>query len=163
VKQAAFIVVALIVVLSSPACGGSSGSPASTPTEPALVVTSGAGVIERTPVPTPSLSPQERFLAGLAGRWGGIVDQPDYGEYPMVLSFAPQSITVDYDTLDCGGVMRILSFDGRELSMQEEISYGEEICGEGGSVLLTRSGEMLRFNWYFPTGEFGASAVLTRQ
>jgi hypothetical protein len=95
----------------------------------------------------------------LSGPWTGSFDQPGFRKYPITINFTPDSITVDYPTLACGGTLTVDESKESVVILTEHIEVGVEQCVDGGRVTLWIEDDMLVFSWShltrtgIPTGE----------
>jgi hypothetical protein len=86
-------------------------------------------------------------------------DQPNFGEYPVMLSVR-ERIRVDYPSLQCG-FLTVESIDGGVAYLRENITSGRSHCLDGVQIQLSKDGGMLRFVVVLPNGSPGGEGLLT--
>jgi hypothetical protein len=86
-------------------------------------------------------------------------EQPNFGEYPVMLSVRDQ-IRVDYPSLPCGGFLTVERIDGGIAYLREKITYGRGTCLDGVEVQLSKDGKLLRFVVVLPDGSPGGEGRL---
>lgn len=103
----------------------------------------------------------------LAGRWRGTVRQEGTPPYPVELildrnyASARQGNAIGritYPSLDCGGILTLMSAHTNEVRVHELLEYGAGRCVEGGVITLIRTREAVSFTW--TGGRYSASSVL---
>jgi hypothetical protein len=74
------------------------------------------------------------------------------------------SYRIDYVSLECGGVWKPEHIDGNRAVFREVLSYGKNMCANGGRVVLTRiNRKYITFSWFQPgTGKLDAWSTLVR-
>ncbi|MBL1274571.1 MAG: hypothetical protein COB30_000625 [Ectothiorhodospiraceae bacterium] len=102
------------------------------------------------------------------GVWSGTVTQVvipgrEYRRYDVAVTMAPNSYRIDYDSLDCGGDLRLLVKQGRFFRFRDELNYGLEACSNGGRTELhfLASGQA-SFQWFDVNGVLKAEGRLKR-
>ena len=102
------------------------------------------------------------------GVWSGmltevIVAGRQYQRYEAVLTLAPNNYHIDYESLGCGGSLRLLLKKGRFLKFRDELSYGLDACSNGGRTELHIIGpERAAFQWFDADGVLKAEGYLKR-
>ncbi|MHA1127373.1 MAG: hypothetical protein ACTSRN_00290 [Alphaproteobacteria bacterium] len=110
-------------------------------------------------IATPVLS--DGFSTQRAGMWHGVGVQVDAQDWSMELTVDVDRATVDYATTDCGGEWRYLKVADDKIVAIEDITYGEDICLDGGLVQLTDyRDDMLFYRWFDTSGAVVAGAIL---
>lgn len=101
-----------------------------------------------------------------SGTWSGSVDQADVDAYDVEIEFYDDFVTVLYADLDCAGVLENTgAADGRRAFAEHIVIGGENeggVCVDDGTVQLDIRGGFLTYRWFWPDGELGATAKLTR-
>ena len=92
--------------------------------------------------------------------WVGMFDQPNFGEYPVMLSMR-DNIRVDYPSLLCGGFLQVEKIEGGTAYLREQITYGRMTCLDGVQVQLSKQRDRLRFVVVLPDGSPGGEGLLT--
>jgi hypothetical protein len=92
--------------------------------------------------------------------WVGMFDQPNFGQYPVMLTMA-DFIRVDYPSLGCGGFLTVEAIEGGTAYLRERITYGRETCLDGVEVQLSEQDRLLRFVVVLPTGSPGGEGRLS--
>jgi hypothetical protein len=92
--------------------------------------------------------------------WVGMFDQPNFGEYPVMLSMRDY-IRVDYPSLGCGGFLQVETIEGGTAYLRERITYGQQTCLDGVEVQLSERDGLLRFVVVLPNGSPGGEGRLT--
>ena len=102
----------------------------------------------------------------LNGTWEGTGYQIDADEtWSMVLRVSGNKFVIEYPSLECSGVWRMLDFDSRSARFKEKITVGVSECANGGHVTIERlSRRQVTFRYsYSDTREVSASAILNRK
>jgi hypothetical protein len=68
--------------------------------------------------------------------WAGMVMQDNGSEYPMSVVMKEDEFEVDYPTLGCGGVLKLISVSGGTFRCLEQIERGLGQCAQGVEVVL---------------------------
>lgn len=101
-----------------------------------------------------------------SGIWSGRVDQPDIEAYDVAIEFFDDFATVLYAGLDCAGVLEVIEGGVGQRNFAEHIIIGRETeggeCVEDGTVSLDARSGFIIYRWFWPDGELGATAKLTR-
>jgi hypothetical protein len=90
------------------------------------------------------------YAAGLEGALTGTVTQSDnQATYPVEMKLAGETGSVDYPSLHCGGKLALLRVQGQVYWYRENITYGKNLCYDGGMIGLARaeSSELEAWNW----------------
>ena len=98
------------------------------------------------------------------GTWEGEGHQ-DGQTWTMKLSIDEQSVSIEYPSLSCGGIWQPIDLrNPGQLQFRENIQYGLGECINFGSVVLSRTNDNeMEFNWYYPSGTFGAKGKLSKK
>ena len=102
----------------------------------------------------------------LKGTWEGTGYQLDADEtWSMVLRVHGNRFVIEYPSLKCSGVWRLLDFDSRSARFTEKITTGTTECANSGRVTIERlSRKQIAFRYaYSDTREVSASAILKRR
>ncbi len=103
------------------------------------------------------------------GVWSGtltevIVAGQQYQQYAATLTVTPQEYRIDYDTLSCGGILRLLKHKGRFYHFRDELDYGLKKCANGGRTEVHFiSTERAIFQWFDKQGTLKVEGHLKRQ
>ena len=97
-----------------------------------------------------------------ASTWVGMFDQPNFGEYPVLLSIRDDHIRVDYPSLPCGGFLAFEKVEDGVAYLKEHLSYGQDRCLDGLEIQISKHEGLLRFAVVLPNGAPGGEGVLTR-
>ena len=92
--------------------------------------------------------------------WVGMFDQPNFGEYPVMLSVR-DNIRVDYPSLLCGGFLQVEKIEDGTAYLRERITYGRLSCLDGVQVQLSEQDGLLRFVVVLPDGSPGGEGRLS--
>jgi hypothetical protein len=92
--------------------------------------------------------------------WLGMFEQPNVGEYPVMLSVR-ERIRVDYPSLPCGGFLTVEKIDDGVAYLRENITYGQDHCLNGVQIQLSKDGDLLRFVVVLPDGSHGGECLLS--
>ena len=75
----------------------------------------------------------------------------------------PNAYRIDYDSLDCGGPLRLLMHQGRFYRFHDELNYGLENCINGGRTEIHFiSPGLAAFQWFDKQGVLKVQGQLTR-
>ena len=102
------------------------------------------------------------------GVWRGVLTETDvagsrYSRYAVTLTLAPKRYHVDYDSLGCGGGLRLVHKSGHFFQFQDEMDYGLDACSSGGRTELHIIGpERAAFQWFDADGVLKAEGYLER-
>jgi len=102
------------------------------------------------------------------GVWSGVLTEvivagQRYSRYDVTITLAPNRYHVDYDTLGCGGDLRLINKEGRFFQFRDELNYGLDACSNGGHTELHIIGpERAAFQWFDADGVLKAEGYLTR-
>lgn len=103
------------------------------------------------------------------GVWYGTVIEmvtagKQYQQYDVTVTVAPQEYRIDYDKLDCGGVLRLLLHRGRFYRFKDELNYGLEHCTSGGHTEIHFiNSDLAAFQWFDKNGVLKVEGHLKRQ
>jgi len=97
------------------------------------------------------LAPQAASAQAMAGMWSGIVTQTFTDgrqvSFTAMVSFTPGgSVLIAYPSDSCGGTLEPIAMKGTP-TYRENITYGRDICADGGTVTLTLAGNALEYHW----------------
>jgi len=102
----------------------------------------------------------------LSGTWEGTGYQIDADEkWTMLLRVRGNKFVIEYPSLKCSGVWRLLDFDSRGARFKEKITVGVSDCANNGNVTIERlNRKQIAFRYaYSDTREVSASAILNRK
>ena len=112
-----------------------------------------AAAATATLVDTIVASPQDgQAMALLEGSWVGSAYQSDIKEsFDLKLICKDGVYTIDYPSIGCGGTWQVKESDSTRVVFKEALSYGQEICNNDGTVVVSFEGkDQLKFQYYFP-------------
>jgi len=83
----------------------------------------------------------------------------------MNLRVQGNKFVIEYPSLKCHGVWRLLDMDSRSARFRERITYGVSGCANNGNVTIERlNHKQITFRYaYSDTREISASAILNRK
>lgn len=102
------------------------------------------------------------------GVWSGmltevIVAGKRYSRYEVTVTLAPKRYHIDYDSLGCGGDLRLMQKEGRFFQFRDELNYGLDACTNGGRTELHIVGpERAAFQWFDAEGVLKVEGYLKR-
>jgi hypothetical protein len=103
------------------------------------------------------------------GVWSGTLTQmvvagQQYEQYEVTLTVTPHEYRIDYDSLGCGGVLRLLARRGRFYRFVDELNYGLKNCDNGGrtEIHFINPG-LAAFQWFDKKGVLKVEGRLKRQ
>jgi hypothetical protein len=102
------------------------------------------------------------------GVWSGVLTEmivagQQYSRYEVTITLEPNHYHVDYDSLGCGGDLRLTRKTGRFLRFQDELNYGLDACSSGGRTELHIIGpERAAFQWFDADGVLKVEGYLKR-
>lgn len=102
-------------------------------------------------------------VSSIIGRWEGMVKQPGYEEYPVVMIFKDGVIgTIKYPTVNCSGSFRLVKQDNETYTFAENIERGE--CVNNGLIeIKLNTNGLLDWKWYcMDDCKLGATATLKK-
>jgi hypothetical protein len=119
----------------------------------AFSITCQAEVVEKT------------VLQDLQGVWEGTGIQDDNSRWTIKVTIEPDEYSIDYPSLNCGGMMRLMKENADSLVFQEVLTYGTDRCYNNGKTVLIKSqNNKIRYYWYFENnGRKAAFGELSRQ
>ena len=106
--------------------------------------------------------------ASAYGVWSGMLTEAvdggrHHAQYEVTITLAPKRYHVDYDSLGCGGVLRLEHKAGRFFRFQDELNYGLDACSSGGRTELRIIGpERAAFQWFDADGVLKVEGYLKR-
>jgi len=109
---------------------------------------------------------QTRGRSWLHGSWEGTGYQIDADEtWTMNLRVEGDKFVIEYPSLKCHGVWRLLDMDSRSARFRERITFGVSECANNGNVIIERlNRKQIAFRYaYSDTREISASAILNRK
>lgn len=112
-----------------------------------------------------SANAEEKYL----GVWNGTLTQmivagQKYEEYNVTITVTPHEYRVDYDTLECGGILRLLNQRGRFYRFRDELSYGLKNCDNGGRTEIHFiNPDLAAFQWFDKSGTLKVEGHLKRR
>jgi len=99
---------------------------------------------------------------GLVGNWIGFGLDDTGALWPMEVKISDSEVSIDYPTLECGGISAILETKGDSIEFIENITYGTR-CVPSGRIVITKFGDSLaQYIWYYPDGREGSVGMLKK-
>jgi len=92
------------------------------------------------------------------GVWSGTVTQmamagQKYEKYNVSVTVTPRKYRIDYDSLACGGELRLIKQQGRFFRFRDELDYGLQNCDNGGRTEIHfLNPERATFQWFDKNG-----------
>lgn len=119
----------------------------------------------------PAVAPQGKSKPWLRGTWEGTGYQTDTDStWLMRLTIRKvrdqrHRFTIDYPSLHCGGVWKLLSINQGRATFREQIERGQDECTDAGLVQIKRmaSGQLVYLYSRPGSREITASAILNRK
>jgi len=102
----------------------------------------------------------------LHGSWEGTAYQIDANEtWTMNLRVEGNKFLIEYPSLKCHGVWRLLDMDSRSARFRERITYGVSGCANNGTVTIERlNRKQIAFRYaYSDSREISASGILNKK
>lgn len=98
------------------------------------------------------------------GVWKGVGEQfDDKSTWTIKMTILDGKYYIQYPSLECGGVLTLLSKNSSKLEFHESIIYGLSDCLDNGKTIIKKSGEnSAQFIWYDSEGVKGAVGSLVR-
>lgn len=115
------------------------------------------------------LSPAANAGDNHLGVWSGaltemIVAGKRYERYRVTITVTPRKYRIDYDTLECGGELRLLQHRGRFYRFRDELKYGLKNCQNGGRTEIHFiDSEQATFQWFDKRGVLKVEGQLKKQ
>ena len=92
----------------------------------------------------------DSYAAGLGGSWEGQVTQADPPmDYPMEMNLFGNVGKTNYPSLRCGGNLEFIETDGTSFWYREHLTFGKDVCIDGGKIQLRRHARGDKTNWYW--------------
>ena len=111
------------------------------------------------------VSAQARSGTWLNGTWTGTGYQIDNNEtWTMRLTVTGGKYSIDYPSLKCGGVWKVMGVGSSVATFREHITYGKDLCTDRGKVTIERlNSSQIDFRYSNPgKPEITASAILKK-
>jgi len=91
----------------------------------------------------------------------GILEQPGYGTFPLIVTRVGDKWSFDYPSFPCGGSLAPEgSTDGAIASYREQYNYNKGRCAEGGKLTLQKEADGFYVQWIYPNGKIGATGEI---
>jgi hypothetical protein len=104
----------------------------------------------------------------LIGTWTGSGHQSPAGatgaDWAISMTIGEGSASIDYPSLGCGGTLTETSNDGTSAEYRESITYGRDVCIDGGMITVRFFRDKLSWTWVGQAQgqQYNAIAVLSR-
>lgn len=99
------------------------------------------------------------------GVWEGTGYQIDDGSlWTMRFTARAGTFAIEYPSLKCGGIWRVVSLDHQMATFIERLSFGKTACTDDGNIVIERlSNRQLAFRYSMPnTTDVTASGILKK-
>jgi hypothetical protein len=110
--------------------------------------------------------PQSKNRAWVNGTWEGTGFQIDTNTtWTMSFNARDKRFTIEYPSLNCSGVWKLIRINSRRATFREQITVGRESCVDKGLVTIERLNATqiaYRFS-HAGTSQVSASAILNRK
>lgn len=108
---------------------------------------------------------QKKLSQELQGVWQGAALQDDKSRWTIKITIRPDGYSIDYPSLNCGGMLELTKENADSLVFKETLTYGTDNCYNNGKTVLIKSpNNKIRYYWYFENnGKKAAFGELTRQ
>jgi hypothetical protein len=110
--------------------------------------------------------PQSKSRAWLNGSWEGTGYQMDTNTtWTMSFRARGKRYAIEYPSLNCSGVWRLISINSHRATFRERITVGRESCVDKGLVTIEKlNGRQIAYRFsHAGTSEVSASAILNRK
>jgi hypothetical protein len=103
------------------------------------------------------------------GVWHGelvemVVAGEQYEQYGVTLTISAHEYRIDYDSLDCAGVLHLQKQRGRFYRFRDELNYGLRRCESGGHTQIHFiNSQRAAFQWFDKKGVLKVEGYLKRQ
>ena len=104
----------------------------------------------------------------ITGTWYGSGHQSPAGstgaDWSIAMTINDGGASIDYPSLGCGGSLAEIYNDGASAEYRESITYGNDVCIDGGTITVRYFRGKLSWTWIGQAGDqpYNAIAVLTR-
>lgn len=106
----------------------------------------------------------DETLTSFIGEWEGAGKQVNGSEWSIRLNIYPKLYVIDYPSLVCGGVLRLINTTATSLVFKETLTYGIKRCINHGDVVLNKVVEhKARYHWFSSQNNMDAVGDLTRK
>lgn len=104
-------------------------------------------------------------LQQMTGVWQGAGKQDNNSKWTIKVTIRPERYTIDYPSLNCGGMLELVKESSDSLVFREVLTYGTERCYNNGKTVLIRVNDTkIRYYWYFENNDKKAAVgELSRQ
>jgi hypothetical protein len=103
-------------------------------------------------------------LKQFTGEWQGMGTQSDGGQWRIRINSRTYGYFVDYPSLVCGGMWRLLKTGDNRLVFKETLTYGIERCLDHGEVVITTiTPNKFSYHWSGTKSKITAVGDLTRK
>ncbi|HEC19527.1 MAG TPA: hypothetical protein ENI97_09295 [Gammaproteobacteria bacterium] len=87
-----------------------------------------------------------------------------YEQYEVTLTVTPKAYQIDYASLGCGGILRLVKQAGRFYRFRDEFNYGLQNCiSDGYTEIHFINQRLAAFQWYDKDGSLKVEGYLKRQ
>ncbi len=108
----------------------------------------------------PAYAEQSQFT----GEWEGTGTQSDGSHWSIRVNSRPNGYFIDYPSLVCGGVWKLLKSTESSLVFKEILTYGIERCMDQGEIVLNKVTEdKASYAWSSAKSKITAVGNLTRK
>lgn len=102
------------------------------------------------------------------GVWSGMVTETVVAgkqseQYDVSVTVAPREYRIDYGSLECGGLLRLIKQQGRFFRFRDELNYGLKGCENNGRTEIHfLSPQRATFQWFDRNGVMRVEGHLTK-
>lgn len=98
------------------------------------------------------------------GEWEGAGTQSDGSQWSIRVNSRANGYFIDYPSLVCGGVWKLLKTTESNLVFKETLSYGIERCVDHGEIVIHKvAQDKVSYHWSSAKSKITAVGNLTRK
>lgn len=106
---------------------------------------------------------QRDTISRFTGEWQGAGQQDNGTQWSIRVNIRPPLYVIDYPSLTCGGVLRLIKTTDTSLVFKETLTYGIAQCINHGDVVLNKVAEHeAGYHWFSTHDKMQAVGNLTR-
>jgi hypothetical protein len=106
---------------------------------------------------------QSDTISRFTGEWQGAGQQDNGTQWSIRVNIRPPLYVIDYPSLTCGGVLRLIKTTDTSLVFKETLTYGIAQCINHGDVVLNKVAEHTAgYHWFSSRDKMQAVGRLTR-
>lgn len=112
----------------------------------------------------PTQAGQTSTASQFTGEWTGTGTQSDGSHWSIRVNSRPDGYFIEYPSLLCGGVWKLVKATKSDLVFKEMLIYGIERCVDHGEVVIHKLAEdKASYAWSNKTNKITATGNLTRK